>query len=131
MAHLCWFLKATPVTAPLVDAYPAVSAWFTRVMGFGHGAPNEMTSEQALDVARGASPATLPSEPFDDPNGFKAGDLVTIAAVDYGCDAVAGSWSTPVASRSSSSARTTALVPCTCTSRASVSVSKSVSPCGA
>jgi glutathione S-transferase len=90
MAHLCWFLKATPVTAPLVDAYPAVSAWFTRVMGFGHGAPNEMTCEQALDVARDASPATLPSEPFDDPNGFKAGDLVTIAAVDYGCDGVAG-----------------------------------------
>ena len=28
MAHLCWFLKGTPITAPLVDAYPAVSAWF-------------------------------------------------------------------------------------------------------
>jgi glutathione S-transferase len=90
MAHLCWFLKGTPVTAPLVDAYPAVSAWFARVQGFGHGASSELSAEQALDIARDATPAPLPAEPFDDPNGFKAGDQVKIAAVDYGVDAVEG-----------------------------------------
>jgi glutathione S-transferase len=90
MAHPLWFLKATPVTSPLVDNYPAVSAWLARVLGFGHGAPSEMTSEEALSVARDAMPAALPDEAFDDANGFKAGQQVVIAATDYGVDPVAG-----------------------------------------
>ncbi|MGB5828734.1 MAG: glutathione S-transferase family protein [Pseudomonas mandelii] len=90
LAHPMWFLKATPVTSPLVDAYPAVSAWLGRVMGFGHGAFSEMTSEAALDVARNATPAALPDEQFDEPNGFEPGQQVVIAATDYGVDPVAG-----------------------------------------
>ncbi|MGF6130330.1 glutathione S-transferase [Pseudomonas frederiksbergensis] len=90
LAHCLWFLKATPVTAPLVDAYPAVLAWFGRVMGFGHGAFSEMTAEEALEVARNATPAALPDEAFDEPNGFEVGQQVVIAATDYGCDPVAG-----------------------------------------
>jgi glutathione S-transferase len=90
LAHSLWFLKATPVTSPLVDAYPAVSAWLGRVMGFGHGAFSEMTSEAALEVARNAIPAPLPDEQFDEPNGFEAGQQVVIAATDYGVDPVAG-----------------------------------------
>ncbi|KAA0967997.1 glutathione S-transferase family protein [Pseudomonas sp. ANT_H12B] len=90
LAHPLWFLKATPVTSPLVDAYPAVSAWLGRVMGFGHGAFSEMTSEEALEVARTATPAALPIEQFEEPNGFEAGQQVVIAATDYGVDPVAG-----------------------------------------
>lgn len=90
LAHPLWFLKATHVTAPLVDAYPAVSAWFGRVMGFGHGAFSEMTCEEALAVARNATPAALPDEQFDEPNGFEVGQHVVIAATDYGVDPVAG-----------------------------------------
>jgi glutathione S-transferase len=90
LAHPMWFLKATPVTAPLVDAYPAVSAWLARVLGFGHGTASQMTAEQALEVARNATPANLPEELFEEPSGFKAGQQVTIAATDYGVDPVAG-----------------------------------------
>jgi glutathione S-transferase len=90
LAHSLWFLKATPVTSPLVDAYPAVSAWLGRVMGFGHGAFSEMTSEEALEVSRSTTPAALPDEQFDEPNGFEAGQQVVIAATDYGVDPVVG-----------------------------------------
>jgi len=90
LAHSLWFLKATPVTSPLVDNYPAVAAWLVRVLGFGHGASSEMTSQEALDVARNATPAALPDESFEDPNGFTAGQQVVIAAIDYGVDPVAG-----------------------------------------
>ncbi|WP_392891115.1 glutathione S-transferase family protein [Pseudomonas migulae] len=90
LAHSLWFLKATPVTAPLVDAYPAVAAWHARVLGFGHGASSEMTSEEALEVARTSAPAALPDEQFDEPNGFEVGQQVVIAATDYGVDPVAG-----------------------------------------
>mgnify|MGYP003396849948 FL=1 len=90
LAHSLWFLKATPVTSPLVDAYPAVSAWLGRVLGFGHGAFSEMTSGEALEIARNATPAALPDEQFDEPNGFAPGQQVVIAATDYGVDPVAG-----------------------------------------
>ena len=90
LVHSLWFLKATPVTSPLVDVYPAVSAWFGRVTGFGHGASSEMTSVEALEVARNATPAALPDEQFEEPNGFEPGQQVKIAAIDYGVDPVVG-----------------------------------------
>lgn len=88
MAHSLWFLKATPVTAPLVDAYSAVCAWLQRVLDFGQGTPIEMTAEQALAVAKGAEPVALPE--FDSGFGFSKGQRVTVAATDYGVDPVAG-----------------------------------------
>jgi glutathione S-transferase len=90
LAHPLWFLKGSSVTAPLVDAYPAVAAWLDRVLGFGHGTSTQMSAEQALDIARNATPAALPDEMFEDLNGFKAGQQVSIAATDYGTDPVIG-----------------------------------------
>lgn len=90
LAHPLWFLKGSSVTAPLVDAYPAVAAWLDRVLGFGHGTSTQMSAEQAVYVARNATPAALPDEVFEDLNGFKPGQQVTICATDYGTDPVAG-----------------------------------------
>lgn len=90
LAHPLWFLKGSSVTAPLVDAYPAVAAWLDRVLGFGDGTSTQMSAEQAVDVARNATPAALPDEVFEDLNGFKPGQQVTICATDYGTDPVAG-----------------------------------------
>lgn len=90
LAHCLWFLKATPVTAPLVDAYPNVSAWLGRVLGFGHGASSALSAEEAIEIARAATPAALPDEPFIEPNGLQAGQRVKIAATDYGVDPVEG-----------------------------------------
>jgi hypothetical protein len=90
MAHPLWFLKGTPVTAPLVDVYPAIHAWLGRVLGFGHGTYSELSAEEALVIAKAATPAALPTATFEDPNGLKVGDQVSIAAVDYGVDPVQG-----------------------------------------
>ncbi|MDY7563584.1 glutathione S-transferase family protein [Pseudomonas sp. RTC3] len=90
LAHTLWFLKQTPVTAPFVDAYPAVSMWLNRVLGFGHGAFSDMSATDALEIARNATPAALPDEVFEDPNGFTPGQKVAISAVDYGVDPVEG-----------------------------------------
>ncbi|MGF6690887.1 glutathione S-transferase [Metapseudomonas resinovorans] len=90
LAHCLWFLKGTPVTAPLVDDYPEVAAWFGRVLGFGHGSAGEMLSSEAVEIARNAEPAALPVEDFVDPNGFAAGQKVLVAATDYGVDPVEG-----------------------------------------
>ncbi|WP_339410481.1 glutathione S-transferase family protein [Pseudomonas sp. EA_35y_Pfl2_R5] len=90
LAHCLWFLKGTPVTAPLVDAYPNVSAWLGRVLGFGHGASSALSAEDAIAIARAATPAALPDEQFVEPNGFAVGHRVQIAATDYGVDPVEG-----------------------------------------
>ncbi|MBD9655126.1 glutathione S-transferase family protein [Pseudomonas sp. PDM12] len=90
MAHPLWFLRATPVTSPLVDGYPAVVAWLDRVLAFGHGKSEEISGDAAIDVARTATPAPLPAEVFSEPNGFAAGQRVAISAIDYGVEAVEG-----------------------------------------
>lgn len=90
MAHSLWFLRATPVTAVLVDAYPEVAAWLARVLDFGHGSFSEMSAEEAIATARAATPAALPEVALADPNGFAVGQQVAISAIDYGVDAVAG-----------------------------------------
>ncbi|SDE87570.1 glutathione S-transferase family protein [Phytopseudomonas seleniipraecipitans] len=90
MAHPLWFLRGTPVTSPLVDDYPAVASWLDRVLAIGHGNAEPMSSEDAVEVARQASPAALPDDTTSDPNGFVAGQAVAISAVDYGVEAVEG-----------------------------------------
>lgn len=90
VAHTLWFLKQTPVTSPLVDDYPEILAWYQRVIGFGHGAASELSSADALEIARRAAPQPLPVEDFIDPNGFEVGQQVSVSAVDYGVNPVQG-----------------------------------------
>jgi glutathione S-transferase len=90
MAHSLWFLRGTPVTAPLVDAYPAVATWLSRVLEFGHGSFSDISAEEAITIARDATPAALPETALIDPNGFVVGQQVAISAVDYGVDSVEG-----------------------------------------
>lgn len=90
LAHVMWFLKGTPVTAPHVDDYPHVAAWLGRVLGFGHGAPSELSAGEAIEIANAATPAALPTDALDDPNGFTLGATVQVAATDYGVEPVVG-----------------------------------------
>ncbi|SEJ17400.1 glutathione S-transferase family protein [Pseudomonas sp. NFR16] len=90
VVHTLWFLKQTPVTSPLVDDYPEILAWYQRVIGFGHGAASELSSADALEIARRAAPQPLPVEDFIDPNGFEVGQQVSVSAVDYGVNPVQG-----------------------------------------
>src|SRR5690606_24876334 len=90
LAHPLWLLKRNPVTASLVDASPSIRAWLARVLDVGHGSAQRMDAQQALEIARQAEPAPLPAEAFADPNGFQAGQRVSIRAEDYGVDPVQG-----------------------------------------
>lgn len=90
LAHPLWFLMSGRQTAPYVEVYPGVAAWLQRVRDLGHGSFSDMSAAEAIEVARNATPAELPGESFDEPNGFAVGQAVNIAAVDYGVDPVAG-----------------------------------------
>jgi glutathione S-transferase len=90
LAHPLWFLRAIPVTAAWVDAYPAVAQWLDRVLALGYGQPSVYTAEEAIAVAKAATPASLPEAPAVLVNGFVLGQPVSVAALDYGVDPVLG-----------------------------------------
>lgn len=88
--HPLWFVANNKAVAEALDGYPAVAAWMGRIRDFGHGAHTDMTSAEAIRIASEASPAECPQTDFVSPGGFSTGDAVTVRAVDYGTDAVAG-----------------------------------------
>jgi glutathione S-transferase len=67
-----------------------VAAWENRMRALGHGAREEMSGGEALDIAAKASAETLAENDPNDPNGRKVGDRVLIAPDDYGKVEVGG-----------------------------------------
>src|SRR5690606_39646413 len=76
VAHCLWFLKGTPVTAPLVDDYPEVAAWLGKVLGVGHGSQKVLDAADAVALARDSEPALLPGEDLSVPTGHQVGQQV-------------------------------------------------------
>jgi glutathione S-transferase len=88
VAHCLWFLRLAPPVGAVLDAYPRLSAWLDRLLAFGHGTSTELDSAAAVALAAAAgSHAAVTVEPG---LGFEAGEPVTVSAVDYGSDPVAG-----------------------------------------
>lgn len=87
-----WFLMgATPqIGAALLAGFDRLQAWRARVAAIGHGRRSEMTTQEALDVARAAEPAAYDHHDAADPSGLKPGAAVSVMADDYGRDPIAG-----------------------------------------
>jgi glutathione S-transferase len=92
-AHMnFWFMKGAVAntTAALLKEFPVIDAWYERVTAIGHGKPTPMDGQEALAIAKAATPEAKSSpDPFE-PRGLKPGDRVTVAADDYGRDPIAG-----------------------------------------
>lgn len=88
VGHCLWFIRLAKPVAHLLDDYPAIAPWLDRLLAIGHHQPTEMSSADALAVAAGATAhapvGVMPGL------GFTEGQPVTVAATDYGSDAVAG-----------------------------------------
>ncbi|MEO7246303.1 MAG: glutathione S-transferase domain-containing protein, partial [Rubrivivax sp.] len=88
VAHNVWFIRRAGPVGALLDRYPALQAWHLRVGRFGHGTRREIGSDAALTIA--ASAAGHAATAVEPGLGFDAGAAVTVAAIDYGVDPVAG-----------------------------------------
>jgi hypothetical protein len=71
-------------------SFRTIRPWLERMDALGHGKVEEMTAQEALAIARAATPATEAAADPDDPNGHKPGEPVTVCADDYGRDPVKG-----------------------------------------
>ncbi len=88
VGHCLWFIRRAGPVAHLLDAYAATNAWLDRLLAIGHGPAHEMSSAEAIAVAAAsAGHAPVAVQPG---LGFDAGQAITVAATDYGADAVAG-----------------------------------------
>lgn len=80
--HTLWFARANGGEAaeammPLTDA---IRSWMGRIEAFGHGTRGEMTSAEALDIARAAEPEPAGGVDANDPSGLAAGTAVLVRA---------------------------------------------------
>lgn len=82
--HGLWF-ACDLAGKPWLRDYPKVEAWMKRMKAFGHGDSREITTDQALDIARNATPRAIESSSDD-----LTGENVEIAPDDYGREPVAG-----------------------------------------
>lgn len=88
--HALWFVAGNKAVAEALEGYPAVKAWMARIADFGHGSSTAMDAVDAIRIAKDATPETMPNTGFVSPGGFTAGQQVTVSAVDYGTEEVAG-----------------------------------------
>jgi len=84
--HPIWFARQNG--GPEIEALlpvVAVGPWYDRVAAIGHGSVTDLTSEEAIEIAKKAQP----SEPTDWSSeaqnaGLKPGDWVSVTPDDYG-----------------------------------------------
>lgn len=81
-----WYVRGNlPDAAKLFERFPKMLAWEQRVKAIGHGSrERELTSAEALEIARNATPQTPVAEDDGDLNGRKPGDRVQVIPDDYG-----------------------------------------------
>lgn len=88
--HPLWVARMLPGFEAVLGDRPRLEAWLDRVSAFGHGSPSPMTSAEAIEVARAATPAAVEAADNNDPNGRRPGDRVQVFQEAYGRDPVAG-----------------------------------------
>jgi glutathione S-transferase len=85
--HPLWMVRRAKTDAILVP-HAAVVGWLDRMAAFGDGAREEIGSAQAIAIAAACAPAATLGVAAG--SGFEPGQPVTVAASDYGTDAVVG-----------------------------------------
>jgi glutathione S-transferase len=79
--YLVWFVRGRWQGGPaLLSEFPSLEAWEQRVKAIGHGSPSEMSSAEAIEIARSSQPATPEQADPKDPQGLKPGQRIGVAA---------------------------------------------------
>ncbi len=88
--HPVWFLRAEPTAFSHAQKFPNLMRWFERIDAMGYGAMTPMNADEALKIAKAATPAAQPSSDPSDPNGLKPGARIAVTPDDYAFDPVVG-----------------------------------------
>lgn len=88
--HALWFLARAKDLAGILDDTPRLLAWMERIAEMQHGAPRQISADEALKMAHGVEPAAFDDAGFVDAHGVVLGDTVSITPTDYAIDPVVG-----------------------------------------
>jgi len=89
--HVLWPVFKVPATRKLLEAFPKTVAFIERMSEFGKAKPAaEISSEEALQVAKKSKPAAISQPEAVDTDGVALGDVVQVMPIDYGLDPVKG-----------------------------------------
>ena len=89
--HPLWFTRTrTSVMAPILDATPGVLAWMDRIAAMPRASGIPMLAEEAIALARDATPAELHDQTFQNEHGIALGSRVTIASDSFGPEPTEG-----------------------------------------
>jgi glutathione S-transferase len=90
--HLVWFFRGRYAGGPaFLGQFPNLAAWEERVAAIGHGRPEDLSSKEALDIARSTMPQSGEHTDSDDPQGLAPGQMVSVRPdVDGGDPSVEG-----------------------------------------
>jgi hypothetical protein len=84
-----WFAARAPAAKKIVEGLPLLSKWMARVAAFGHGQPTELSSADALDIARKEDVASYKGV-IGAGEEKHAGDMITVTPNDTGRVPVTG-----------------------------------------
>jgi glutathione S-transferase len=86
-----WYVRTNLENADeMLSEFDHARAWAGRLRAVGHGRHDEISSADALEIGRQATPETEELHDPNDPNGRKVGDKVEVTPDDYGKVRVAG-----------------------------------------
>ncbi len=85
-----WMARGNiPSSERLFRDMPALIAWRDRLAAIGEGSRSELDAAEAIEIAKRSDPASAGRSRADE-SGAEPGDVVSVAASDYGKDAVFG-----------------------------------------
>ncbi|HEV8094191.1 MAG TPA: glutathione S-transferase family protein [Burkholderiales bacterium] len=88
--HVLWPVWKVPATRPLLEPYPNTMRFIDRMTAFALVTSAEISSEEALQVAKKSKPAAIKHPEAFETDGIALGDPVQVMPVDYGFDPVKG-----------------------------------------
>ncbi len=90
MYHVLWPIWKVADTRAMLAPFPKTAAFVERMAAIGNGRSTEITSAQALQIAKDSRPAPIAKPQAIETGGIALGEAVNVMPVDYALDPVRG-----------------------------------------
>jgi glutathione S-transferase len=85
-----WPICTPPDLRPMLDPFPKTKAFAARMVAIGHGKSSEITSGDAILLAKSSKPAPVSGAVAFETGGIALGEQASVMPVDSGLDPVVG-----------------------------------------
>src|SRR3972149_6035157 len=88
--HVLWPIWKVDDTRPMLALYPKTQKFIERIAAIGHGKSTEISSGDALQIARSSTPEAVKGAVALETGGIALGERAQVMPVDSGLDPVTG-----------------------------------------